>query len=676
MAILTEEDRLSYRIIFLVAVVILLAVPVAAVRVFSALIILCYLPAAPFAARTGTSLSASLALIATVSPIMIVLPVMAVMLLGLPILTAVWAIVGIAMAQFLVYGTQRALVATREEKRLLIALAILLAAAALLTVWLPLTSAWWRVREDSWFHAAVFHRIANHGLPVVDPYFSPLRLQYMYFYHVLLLTVSTITGLGPFAAMIFANLMALGGCIFGVNYLVGLFARRTSARVLAVALCVFGMNGLFYLFFPIRVARAFLGETAGVEILRHFFTLAPPGHETAVRFLAVEGNQFMFLNKFMLGTAFSLTLGMTCVILALFLSMRAGRWNWLLTFFYVASVSGVMFLHLIMGVTVVAATAGTLVVMAFTGPRGCSENGDLPLGRQAVFTALAVAVTLPYILSVMPHHGDERAVRLALQSRQVIGTIAGIFAVFIPALWYLLRLRRERARAPGDGLSAEAVITVWAAFVLVEAFLVDLPTVNESKFTYPLFLALAALAAGAMDRWMAAGARFRSAAVAYVLLCTVPVTAVYFGSAFADRSRFGISDSEQSVYEWIRKTTDENALFLEANDMVRVPVLAARDQYWGTEVYALNWNYPNNELNPRRALRDAVFGDRELDEAVLAHARELGRPMYVVLRDIHADGGKQFKKLSESPYIAGKYMTESIAVFKIRFHGADDADRR
>ena len=141
MAILTEEDRLSYRIVFLVALVVLLAVPVAAVRVFAALFILCYLPAAPFAARAGTSFSTSLALIVTVSPIMIVLPVMGVLLLGLPILTSVWAIVGIAMAQFLVFGTQRALVVPPDRRRFFIVLAIVLAVAALLSMWLPMTSA-------------------------------------------------------------------------------------------------------------------------------------------------------------------------------------------------------------------------------------------------------------------------------------------------------------------------------------------------------------------------------------------------------------------------------------------------------------------------------------------------------------------------------------------------------
>ncbi|MGD8413008.1 MAG: hypothetical protein PVF33_02175, partial [Candidatus Latescibacterota bacterium] len=554
MAILSEEDRLSYRIIFLVAVVVLLAVPVAAVRVFAALIILCYLPAAPFAARAGMPLPASLALILTVSPVMIALPVMGVVLLGLPIQTAVWAIVGIAMAQFLVFGTQRSFKATPGDKRLLLFLLIVLAIAAFLTLWLPLTGSWWRVRADSWFHAAVFNRIANHGLPVVDPYFSPLRLQYMYFYHMLLLTVSTLTGLGPFTSMIFTNLMALAGCVFGVNYLVGRFAQRNTARVLAVVLCMFGLNGLFYVFFPIRLARAFLGETAGVELLRHFFSLDPVGHAAAVRFLSVEGNQFMFLDKFMLGTAFSLTMGMTCVVLALFISMRDGRWNWLLSFFYGVAISGLVFLHLIIGVTVAAATAATMAVMAFTGPRGRTGDGDLTLGRQAVITAFALALTVPYVISVLPYHDGKPAVRLALQLHQIVGIVAAILAVLIPAAWYLLRLHRGGRTARGRGLSPSGVISVWVLFVLLEALLIDLPTNNEGKFAYPLVLGLTALAAGALDMWLDSGARGRRLATAYVLLCTVPVTAVYFSCAFADPHTFSISDSEQSVYGWIEKT--------------------------------------------------------------------------------------------------------------------------
>lgn len=667
MAILTEEDRISHRVVFLIAVVVLLAIPVTAVRLFAALVTLCYLPAAPFAARSGLSFLSALALTVTVSPLMITLPVLGVMLLGLPVETAVWAIVGIAMAQFLVYGTQRAFATAPRDRRLIVALVVIFVVAALLTLLLPTINSWWRFREDSWFHAAVFNRISKHGLPVVDPYFSPLRLQYMYFYHTILLTVSTLTGLEPFSAMIFTNFIALAGCVLGFAFLAETFTRRASVLAAGVALCLFGMNGLFYLFFPIRLARAFLGESTGTAILRHFFSLTPFGHETAARFVSVEGNQHLFLDKFMLGTALSFTLGLVCVLLALMGMRRSGPWNRVFSFFYLASLTGILYLHVVIGATVLFATAGTVIVMAIARKRGRIPDGEFSVGWLATLTVLAAGIALPYILSVMPHDGAGRTTGIDWQTSQAIGIFACVLPALIPALWYLSR--GERRETTEGAARASGVVAVWAGFVLLLALLVDLPTNNETKFAFPLQLAVSALAVGGLDLWTRGGGRRRWAPVAaYLVLCTVPLNAVYFAGAFNDRSKFIITPSELSTYNWIQKMTDEEALFLEADDIVRIPVLASRDQYWGTEAYAHNWGYPESEMHVRRALRDAVFGDGELTDAHLAHAASLDRPFYVVLRNIHVEEGRRFKRLSDHPRLTGVFMTENIAVFKVTFN--------
>jgi hypothetical protein len=675
MAILTEEDRLSYRIVFLIAVVGLLAVPVTGLRLVAALVILCYLPAAPFAARAGLPFHSAIALIVTVSPLLIALPVMAVMLLGLPVETAVWAIVGISMAQFLTYGTQRALSATTADKRLLIGLAAVVAVAAFLTLWLPATDTWWRFREDSWFHAAVYRRIANYGLPAVDPYFSPLRLQYMYFYHILLLTVSTLTGLGPFGAMIFTNFIALGGCVLGFNFLAGLFTQRSAVRVTGVILCMFAMNGLFYLFFPLRLARAFWGEMTGSNVLQQFYSLSPLGHATVSRFVSVEGNQHLFLDKFMLGTALSLTLGLVCVLLALIVLAHKGRWTWIHSFFYVAVLSGTMFLHLVVGVTIAAATVGTIIVTAVVRPRNRSpeDQGGLAVRWQAFLAIFSIVLVVPYIISVTPHGGAGPSVAIGIQFRQIFGVLSCLLPALIPALWYLVRARRPpRPSTAGGGLTSSGVLAVWAVCVLAIALLVDLPTSNETKFAFPLYIALSALAVGALDRWSSArrprsGRSRGSWVVAYVVLCTVPLNALYFAGAFADRSKFNLTLSETSLYDWIRKTTRNEAVFLEADDIVRIPVLAGREQYWGTEAYAHIWGYPPGEIDTRRALRDAIFGEKELSDDLLEHAAALRRPFYVILRNIHADGGKRFKRLADDPRLTGKFMYENIAVFELNF---------
>lgn len=667
MSILSEDDRLSYRVAFLLVVVVMLAVPVTALRILSVLIIMCYLPAAPFAARTGLSFVSAFGIAVVLSPVMVALPVLGVMSLKLPVDMAVWAIVGIAMAQFLVYGTQGGLSIRPAERKYLIAVACLIALTAFLTLWLPSTNPAWRFREDSWFHAAVLNRLAGHGLPAVDPYFSPLRLQYMYFYHVTLLTVSTLTGLNSFSTMIVTNFMALAGCVFGFSFLAGRFTQSRAVRWLGTCLFVLGMNGLFYLFFPIRLARVLFGETTGREVFDHFLTLSPAGYDTASRFLSVEHNQFMLLEKFMLGTALSLTIGLVCVVLGLIAMSRRGGWGWLSLMLYGIALCGVLFLHLIVGITLAAAIVVTIAAVLVFRDRG--ENGEMgQVLWQAAVTAVMVAIALPYLISIQPENGLVAAVGFSVRLPQVIGVLACVLPALLPAVWYLLR--GESPRLASGGFSASGVLAIWAAAVLVMAVLIDLPTNTEILFSFPLHIALSALAVGALDHWVVRGtARAARSAVVYVLLCTIPLNTVFFASAFRDDSRFVITGSESSLYDWISKYSRKEALFLEADDTVRIPVLAARDLYWGAESFARNWGYPEAEMSARLALRDAVFGTGDIPDDLFRHAARLDRPLYVVLRDVHADGGKQFQRISRHPRLTGKFMNDSIVVFEVNLKG-------
>ena len=668
MSILAEEDRLSYRVLFLLAVVVLLAVPVTALRAFATLVILCFLPAAPFAARTGLSFVSALGITVVLSPVLVALPVLAVMSLNLPVEMAVWAIIGIAMAQFLVYGTQRGMTVKPSDRKLLIALLALLAFCAFLCLWLPATNSMWRYRADSWFHAAVLNRLAGHGLPAVDPYFSPLRLQYTYYYHVLMLIVSTLTGLNPFSTIILTNFIALGGCIFGFGFLAGRFTQSRIVRWLGTCLFVFGMNGLFYVFFPIRIARYFLGDTSGIAVSKHFFALSPPQLETVSRFLSIENNQFMFLEKFMLGTALSLTLGLVCVVLALIAMSRRGGWSWISLFLYAIGICGVLFLHLVVGITMVVATVVTIVVsLLFRGPQN-GEERFLPVLLQGAITIGAVALAFPYIQSIQPNSGAGGAFGFAIQTHQVIGILACALPVLIPAAWYLLR--GEYALRPGGGLSASGAIAVWASVVVLMAVVIDLPAREEILFSFPLHIALSALAVGALDRWMTKGT-YRRAFITwtYVLMCTVPLNALFFTSAFRDNTEFVITRTESSLYNWITKFSHKTALFLEADDIVRIPVLASRDLYWGAEKYSRVWRYPEADVAARRALRDAVFGTGEIPEELFRHAASLNRSLYVVLRDVHADGGEQFKRISQHARLTGIFMNDSIVVFEVDLKG-------
>ncbi|HET6463624.1 MAG TPA: hypothetical protein VFH33_07475 [Candidatus Krumholzibacteria bacterium] len=98
-------------------------------------------------------------------------------------------------------------------------------------------------------------------------------------------------------------------------------------------------------------------------------------------------------------------------------------------------------------------------------------------------------------------------------------------------------------------------------------------------------------------------------------------------------------------------------MFIEADDRVRVPVLADRDDYWGTAVYAYNWGYPVAEMSARRTLRDHVFsGDGPTDDDVL-QLRVLGRPVYVI--------SATNERLEANSRLRGVFTTSQVAVWEV-----------
>lgn len=668
-----------------------LLVPLRATKVLATLDILVLLPAWTLAARMRTSLIPTLGMSATASPVLFGAVVLVLMLMGIQAYAAAWIAFGVFALLFLAFGETRELDTNDAELRIARWLLVVAAIAGVLAFTLPLTNEWWRVREDSWFHAAVFQRVANHGVPPTDPLFAGLRLQYMYFYHALLVCVSSLSSLGPFHAMILVNSAALVGCVLGFGYLASFFSRRVWPRVLGGAFAVFGMNGLFYLFYPIHFARAFVGDTSGAAVLASFFPWSPYGHATATKLLSVENNQFFFLDKFMLGTALSLTLGLVCTLLALLISARRGLWSRMHALFFVVTVAGLLHLHAVVGVTAVGAT---LVVLALLLLIRSHTDGNGP--SYAALTGLAlvgVAIAVPYMFSLFPRGETGGAsLRIALQSGQTLGILSDILPALILAIPFLRWWGKRdewrsagRAAPPSDGpdeapappggivmgrlfgelsLSPSGIVAMWTLIVLVIALVVDLPTTNETKFSFPLFLPLAAFAVGGIDRlWDTRGRR--ALAVVLVVLSTVPLNGIYFYQAFRDASTIEFADDEMAAYRWIAHATPQDAVFIDADDIVRIPVMAGRDLYWGNETYAKVFSYPVTEMRRRREIRNAVFSEAGLTPRQLGDLRALGRPVWVLLRGVQFDTHLLFQQMRSDPLYEGRFIAGEYGVFEV-----------
>ena len=163
--------------------------------------------------------------------------------------------------------------------------------------------------------------------------------------------------------MILVNAIALTSTVFAFLALAGEFARRVGPRLLGTCLWIFGLNGWFYLSYPIRLARAVFGDSHGLETLRRMFPWTPAGHATAMSLLSVEGNQFMFLDKFMIGTALSLTLGLAATLLLLLVRARRGEWSASHDVAFVLCIAGAILLHSVTGLTMAIATAAVLAIL-------------------------------------------------------------------------------------------------------------------------------------------------------------------------------------------------------------------------------------------------------------------------------------------------------------------------
>ena len=664
----TTTDRIAHRAVIAAVVFGALWLPWTPARVLATFFVAGVIPGLGLVSRSRLWFEGALGAGTALSPVVLTALMLVALFAGLNVHDAARIASAAGLVVFVVLGNGLIRV-ERDDRRVLAGIGFLALIAAALAFILPLSETWWRVRDDSWFHAAVADKLTRDGLPLFDPYFAGLRIQYMYAYHALIAACSSLAGIEFFHAMILVNAIALMSAVLAFQALAKEFSRRVGPRVLGVALLIFGMNGWFYLSYPIRLARALFGQTQGLETLRTMMPLTPPGHATAITLLSVDGNQFMFLDKFMLGTAISLTFSLIATLLLLLVRARRGDWCVRYDVAFVLSMAGAILFHSVVGFAAAIATAVVLALLLTV--RSKPSPGGPSYARVLAWVLIAIALVLPYIRSLVPPDGGAAGVSFALQMSQVVGLLFAVLPALVLTIVFVRAATRDTPAVLGSrpfaelSLSATGIVLTWTTIIALIAVTVDLVTNNETKFAFLLVIPLSALAVGGIDRlWDSP--RGRRFAVIAVLSATIPLSAIYFSHAFRDSSTFEINDAERAVYAWIEKQAPADVVVLEENDNVRVPVLASRDVYWGTETYARNWGYAGGEMAARRQLRDAIFSVNGPSTADLIRLRALRRPVFVVYRSHPDDIIDAHERFERHPRFHGRFATPKIAVWELQ----------
>jgi len=524
---------------------------------------------------------------------------------------------------------------------------------------LPATSYWWRVRSDAWFHGAVTFQILRSGAPPLDPYFAGLKLNYMWFYHFFLAAVNRLTGLSPFWSMFLLNVQYLFCLVMAVYAIATRLGAGWRAALLSTGIAVFGLNGLFWLFWPLKLLFALTGEVKGVGELHRMLGGGILGITQVRKQLSVLGSVPFFLDKYMVGTAFSLALSLTMAALYFILrgltERRVG--DTVLAALFLTAVS---LLHLVVSA---AAALALLGACAFTIAWSRFSREELiPLARSALLPlVIALLVSAPYLASVtggVETSGNEHpSVRLSLWAAASV--FVSCFGVFLLALVPGRRILRERPRE-------SMFVLFWSVSLVALAFLVRLPLDNQRKFIFMLHLSLACFSGiafyGLIDRFRNSPAAKRLLRMS-LLLFLLPVNLIAFIGYAASPPEPAPGPSEMKTYEWISRNTPPDAVFLDSSARLDIPVLARRDLYFGKLSQAEAWGYSPEEVSRRLAARREVLSEQPMSESTLSALESLRRPLYVVLRRSEEAFPKIAAKLEAEPVFRRVFQNAAISLY-------------
>jgi hypothetical protein len=541
-----------------------------------------------------------------------------------------------------------------------------IAAFCALTGYLPLTEEWWRMRSDAWFHLSVVAQISDYGVPPEDPYFYGMPLQYMWFYHVLVIIVSRATGITPPFMMALFNIQALAGFMLAVFLLAQLLKNRFAHGMSSMLTAVLGINALFWLFLPIKLARALVGEDRGMEVVRRALTLSPLDNLTVRNFLVIHHNQYFFFNKFIVLTAFSIALSFMAACWYGMAGGLAKKRTFAICLVFFAAV-GMLAFHPIVGFISLAGLGGGIALFYLdrsTLSRASRKTSLL------LFVALAAAVVVlsPYLYSVM--HGKESGQLLPvhISFHQFLGLVIACAAGILLAAFQVKKLLANQ--------TAEARFFVLAALcTIIVCLFIHLPGPNKiDKPPFFMFFPLA-IAGGwtlaELSRSNISLFRKKIGVVLVFVLLFFPLNFIGFLGDYATPVTEVFTPEEARIAEWARANTSRDAVFIDNKDRNFILVAGPRRNYFGSPSYAMQWGYDKEEMKQRQRVTDNIFSSEPLERSTISALCTIEPNVYIVLRGPEESHTTADKFLQLGDLFTEAFSTGPASVLQVNKEACD-----
>jgi hypothetical protein len=495
-----------------------------------------------------------------------------------------------------------------------------------------------QIRADGWIHGGIIQEILARGIPPEDPRFAGFKLNYVWFYNYFIALSASLRGGDPFALMALSD-VAEGFATLALAWLAGRQLWR-SARAANGALLLMGLgfNAAAILLWPVRLLTVVIGRVRGLgELQRALAGTQWDSAEVLYELKPWRGYMVNFLDKLLHGTA--INVAYSCMLLLLWALVAALRGSRTALFWGAAATSGMLFFHGVVGISVIPVTLAALGLawlLSFRWP------AMPPRGRLVAF-ALAVIVgslaAAPYTVAIsrawpasrsglhFSYIGFDWAQWMTMAAALAVGT------------WFA---RRALGALREDGIAA--TIALWTLAMLAFAGTVLLPLTSHTKFIFEVFAGLTLLGGLGFRAELASWRRHLGIvgafAIGAVVFASTPL--ITLQGYLRDRTgqtwfQMHLPAQELALYEWMRRETPVNAVYVDALYRSTIMVKASRELLLGDSRGPELAAFPLDELRRRRTLIADVYGPADSLDRDAAELARLGRPAYVLVRAADAD---------------------------------------
>lgn len=483
------------------------------------------------------------------------------------------------------------------------------------------------IRSDAWYHASVTNEVLARGIPPMEPYLPETPIRYMWMYHLFIASFKGLSGFQTFRALSFINLAGALALPYLCARIIASIIPEKRILFPATLITVAGLESASWLLWPAFILRALTGEVKGLEeISRNFNAISLKG-EGVLFFLTPFFTWMVNLSdKFITITPFGFSLALFLLCFVIFLSgdfIRDSKIKAAILFFIISL--GAFLFHIITGTALLCTLIGAGVVLPLIkryviGEKGFSISEILP----AAAALAAGLIGLPYLSSLGGGTSGEGGLFSGLFH---IG-IKNISTIILPLIILAYPAWKAAKRIFSVKTRGYAAIASWIVPLMILNIFINLPTRNESKLIYPLFLLLGAIISAEIMKIISGSSgrkKIISAALVLILFLAPPLLtfrAFLIDSPEGDEiftARYNATKGDSALFQWIENNTAGNAVLMEKDFYHLAPVLAARRNFSASLKYWTIYGYDESLIKTHLDLNHLVYAcENSSDESVEA----------------------------------------------------------